>query len=118
MTAVRERSSARGPGGLSLLARVVLVAALILLLLPYLMAPVYRVINPVSTLMLARWLTGRNVVRTYVPIDRLAPTLPLSVLVAEDDRFCRHYRIAAQEIRGALPGAPDITAAPCRPPLT
>src|ERR1700737_4753177 len=98
MTAATQRGSARLPGGLSRLAWAVLVAALTLLLLPYLLAPLYRVVTPVSTLMLARWLSGRNVVRTYMPIDRLAPSLPLSVLAGEDARFCRHHRVDWQEI--------------------
>jgi monofunctional glycosyltransferase len=109
MTAATQQRSARLPGGLSRLARAVLAAALILLLLPYLLAPVYRVVTPVSTLMLARWLTGRNVVRTYVPIDRLAPTLPLSVLVAEDDRFCSHHGIDWREIHMVLQEADDLS---------
>jgi monofunctional biosynthetic peptidoglycan transglycosylase len=111
MTAVTQRSSARLPGGLSRLAWAVLVAALALLLLPYLLVPVYRVVTPVSTLMLARWLSGRNVVRTYLPIDRLAPTLPPAVLVAEDDRFCSHHGIDWQEIHAAIEEADDISAA-------
>jgi monofunctional biosynthetic peptidoglycan transglycosylase len=89
----------------------VLVAAVILLLLPYGLVPVYRIVTPISTLMLARWLTGRNVVHTYVPIGRMAPVLPLSVLAAEDDRFCSHHGIDWQEIHAALQEADDISAA-------
>jgi monofunctional glycosyltransferase len=111
MTAAMQQRFARLPGVLSRLAFAVLVTALILLLLPYLLVPLYRVVTPVSTLMLARWLTGRDVVRTYVPIDRLAPTLPLAVLVAEDDRFCSHHGIDWQEIQVAIREADDITTA-------
>jgi monofunctional glycosyltransferase len=111
MTAATQRRSARLPGGWSRLAWTVLVAALTLLLLPYLLAPLYRVVTPVSTLMLARWLSGRNVLRTYMPIDRLAPTLPLAVLAAEDDRFCSHHGIDWQEIQAAIEEADDISAA-------
>jgi monofunctional biosynthetic peptidoglycan transglycosylase len=77
-------------------------------LLPYLLVPVYRTVTPVSTLMLARWLTGRNVVRNYVPIERLAPALPLTVLVAEDDRFCSHHGIDWHEIQVAIQEADDL----------
>jgi len=108
MTAVTQPRSVRPRGGWSWLARAVLVAVLILLLLPYLLVPVYRIATPVSTLMLARWVTGRAVVRTYMPINRLAPTLPLAVLVAEDDRFCTHHGIDWQEIHAALQEADDI----------
>jgi monofunctional biosynthetic peptidoglycan transglycosylase len=111
MTDATRRRSARRRGGWSALARVVLVAAAALLLLPYALVPVYRIVAPVSTLMLARWLTGRNVVHTYVPIGRMAPVLPLSVLAAEDDRFCSHHGIDWQEIHAALQEADDISRA-------
>jgi monofunctional glycosyltransferase len=110
MTAVTQPRSVRPRGGWSWPAWAVLVAALILLL-PYLLVPVYRIVTPVSTLMLARWVTGRAVVRTYMPINRLAPTLPLAVLVAEDDRFCAHHGIDWQEIHAALQEADDISEA-------
>ena len=44
-------------------ARWLVVAVLAVLLLPYLLAPLYRVIDPVSTLMLARWVIGKRVER-------------------------------------------------------
>jgi monofunctional glycosyltransferase len=108
MTAATQQRTVRPRGGLSRLAGAVLMGVLVLLLLPYLLVPVYRIVTPVSTLMLARWLTGRNVVRTYLPINRLGTTLPLSVLVAEDDRFCSHHGIDWQEIHAALQEADDI----------
>jgi monofunctional biosynthetic peptidoglycan transglycosylase len=108
MTAATKERPVRRRGGLSRLAWAVLVVAGMLLLLPYLLTPVYRIVTPVSTLMLARWLTGRSVVHTYMPIGRLAPVLPLSVLVAEDDRFCSHHGIDWQEIHAAIQEAGDI----------
>ena len=53
---------------------------LVILLLPYLLVPLYRVVNPVSTLMLWRWAHGQRVERSYVPIDRMAPALPITVI--------------------------------------
>ncbi|HEY0417988.1 MAG TPA: monofunctional biosynthetic peptidoglycan transglycosylase [Acetobacteraceae bacterium] len=110
MTAATQQP-AGSRGGWFRLARTVLVAVLILLALPYAVVPVYRVVTPVSTLMLARWLTGRHVVRSYLPIERLAPTLPLAVLVAEDDRFCSHHGIDWHEIHVAIQQADDISDA-------
>jgi monofunctional biosynthetic peptidoglycan transglycosylase len=108
MTVARERERVRA-GGARLAWGVVLAAALVLLL-PYLLAPLYRVVDPVSTLMLARRLTGGHVERVYVPIERLSPALPLAVLVAEDERFCSHHGIDLQEIRAALAEADDDIA--------
>ena len=51
------------------LVRWLIVAVAAVLLLPYLLAPLYRVIDPVSTLMLGRWILGKRVERTIVPLD-------------------------------------------------
>jgi monofunctional glycosyltransferase len=71
----------------------------ILLLLPYVLTPLYRLVDPVSTLMLWRWAKRARVERTVVPIDRMAPILPRSVIAAEDDRFCSHHGIDFDEFR-------------------
>src|SRR5215510_5864954 len=73
--------------------KIVVIVLLIALLLPYLLVPLYRVVNPVSTLMVWRWLTGARVERQVIPIARMAPSLPLAVIVAEDGRFCSHHGI-------------------------
>ncbi len=48
---------------------------------------------PVSTLMLARWVTFRPVERVWTPLARIAPSLPLAVIASEDGRFCRHWGV-------------------------
>jgi monofunctional biosynthetic peptidoglycan transglycosylase len=50
----------------------------------------YRVVTPVSTLMLGRWATLRSVDRVPVPLERVATTVPLAVVASEDARFCQH----------------------------
>jgi monofunctional biosynthetic peptidoglycan transglycosylase len=82
--------------------RVVAGVVAALLVLPYLIAPLYWVINPVSMPMLARWMTGQRVERTFVPLERMGQHLPVMVIVAEDGRFCSHYGIDLQEIREVL----------------
>jgi monofunctional biosynthetic peptidoglycan transglycosylase len=86
------------------------VALAVFLLLPYLIVPFYRFVDPVSTLMLWRWSTGARVVRAVVSMERLAPVLPATVIAAEDARYCTHYGIDFQELRGALDDADDIGA--------
>src|SRR5579871_852597 len=87
--------------------RVLVVATAILLLLPYALAPLYRVIDPVSMLMLWRWAKGARVERTVVPIDRMTPILPRTVLAAEDERFCTHHGIDFDELRGVIKAEAD-----------
>jgi monofunctional biosynthetic peptidoglycan transglycosylase len=84
------------------------IAAAVLLLVPYAIAPFYRVIDPVSTPMLWRWATGGRVERIVVPISRISPTLPLAVIVAEDDSFCRNHGIDLGAMREALQHSDDI----------
>src|SRR4051812_42421156 len=89
--------------------RVILGAMLIGLLLPYLIAPLYRVIDPVSTLMLWRRITGARVERVWTPLGAIAPALPRTVIAAEDGRFCNHHGVDLGELRAAIEDADDLS---------
>ena len=89
--------------------RAVIVVVLVLLALPYLLTPLYALVDPVSTVMLWRQATGQRVERRYVPLSRIAPALPLAVIVAEDGRFCSHHGIDFRELRDAITEADDIS---------
>jgi monofunctional glycosyltransferase len=89
---------------------VLVIVALVLILLPYLIAPLYRGINPVSTLMLWRWATGQRVERVWVPLDRIAPILPLTVILSEDGSFCRNRGIDLDAMREAIEKSGDDVA--------
>ena len=78
--------------------RLIVLGLLCLILLPYVIAPFYRIIDPVSTLMLWRWAKRARVERTVVPISRIAPVLPRAVITAEDARFCTHHGIDFDEL--------------------
>jgi monofunctional biosynthetic peptidoglycan transglycosylase len=72
-----------------------LVRLVVILLLAYpalvlVLALAYIVVPPVSTLMLARWLSGESVARTYVPLSQISRELPAAVISSEDARFCQH----------------------------
>jgi monofunctional biosynthetic peptidoglycan transglycosylase len=84
------------------LVRGFVLAVLALLILPYLLVPVYRFVDPPSTLMLWRYLTGAPVEQAVVPLDRVGKVLPLTVIVAEDARFCRHGGIDWTEVADAF----------------
>ncbi|MBV9065658.1 MAG: transglycosylase domain-containing protein, partial [Methylobacteriaceae bacterium] len=53
----------------------------------------WRAVPPVSTLMVARWVTFRGVERTYVPLGRISPVLTAAVVTSEDAQFCRHHGV-------------------------
>ena len=88
--------------------RASVIAILAVLLLPYAIAPFYRVVDPVSTLMLWRRATGARVERTWMPLSGIAPALPRTVMASEDARFCTHRGIDLGELRAALEDADDL----------
>ena len=108
MPAATQSRSLRRP--LFRLAWAVVIAILVVLLLPYLLVPLYRVVNPVSTPMLWRWATGARVEHSFVPLERMAPALPVTVIASEDGRFCSHRGIDWREISERLEDA-DISEA-------
>ena len=57
---------------------------------------------PVSTLMLARWLTGQNVERVATPLEKIAPLLQQAVIASEDARFCLHSGVDWRALRAAV----------------
>jgi monofunctional biosynthetic peptidoglycan transglycosylase len=71
---------------------VVIVAVLVL---PYLLIPLYawQQVRPVSTLMLAETVSGRSYDRQWVGFDMIAPVLVQSVMMSEDGQFCAHSGI-------------------------
>jgi len=107
---LQPRPAKRG-SRLSRLARGAALALALVLLFPYVLVPLYRVINPISTLMLWRWATGARVERSFVPIERMAPALPVTVIASEDGRFCTHSGIDWREIRERLEDVDEISAA-------
>ena len=102
--AVRRRSFVRRAFSA---VRIVALTVAFLLVLPYLLTPLYWVVNPVSTLMLGRWATGQRVQRTVVSLERMGPYLPVTVVVAEDARFCSHHGLDFQEIKEVLDDAQE-----------
>lgn len=90
------------------LAILAVVIAAVLVLVPYAVAPFYRVVDPVSMPMLRRIVTGAHVEHIVVPLDRIAPALPLAVIVAEDGSFCRNHGIDLGAMREALEKTNEI----------
>jgi monofunctional biosynthetic peptidoglycan transglycosylase len=91
------------------LLKAAILVVVVFLLLPYLLAPLYRFVDPVSTLMLWRRATGARVERVWVPLAAMSPALLRSVLVAEDARFCVHRGVDFGELRAAIQDADDIS---------
>jgi monofunctional biosynthetic peptidoglycan transglycosylase len=98
----------RGTGAGSRLVRAAMIILIAAILLPYALVVLYRFVNPVSTLMVWRWLQGQRVERSFVPLQQISPALPLTVILAEDGRYCSHRGIDFQELRGIVEDAEDF----------
>ena len=89
------------------LIRVLVLVGMGLVLLPYLLTPLYSTGHPVSTLMIGRYLTGEPVTRKWVDLDVMSEALPRSVVAAEDAKFCFHNGIDWDSVRTIIEDAQD-----------
>jgi monofunctional glycosyltransferase len=90
------------------IARAVVLLVIALVVLPYLLTPVYLVMRPVSTPMIWRYVTFQSVVRIYRPMEDISPVLRRTVIASEDARFCAHHGIDWQGLRTLLEEAEDF----------
>ena len=80
---------------------------LVALLLPYLVTPLYRTGQPVSTLMAWRWLEGAPVSRSWINFSAISPYLPRSVVGSEDAKFCSHHGVDWDALRDVMDDAEE-----------
>ena len=81
----------------------------VLVLIPLVLVPVYRLVPPVSTLMAYEFVARHgSVQRTWEPLDKIAPILAISVMMSEDARFCSHHGVDWTELDAVIdrPGGP------------
>ena len=89
------------------IARNLLLILLAVLLVPYLLTPLYRLGHPASTLMAWRWVKGAPMSRQWVDLAAMSPYLPRSVIAAEDAHFCKHHGIDWGALREAIADAEE-----------
>ena len=89
------------------IARNLLLTLLAVLLLPYLLAPLYRTGHPASALMAWRTMTGAPVSRQWIDLAMMASPLPRSVVASEDAKFCIHHGIDWDALREVIDDAED-----------
>lgn len=89
------------------LIRMIVLFVLGLVLLPYVLTPIYSAGHPISMLMIGQFLSGEPVARTWIDIDAIAPALPRSVVAAEDAKFCFHHGIDWDSVQDILEEAQD-----------
>jgi monofunctional biosynthetic peptidoglycan transglycosylase len=96
--AARHRKKSR----LRRIFRAALAVVALVVLIPVALVPLYRLVPPVSTLMVASWLSGDGAARVWVGLDDIAPIAVASVLVSEDGRFCAHNGVDWEELNKVI----------------
>lgn len=87
--------------------RILLLLLVAVLLVPYVLTPLYRTGHPVSALMAWRTLKGVPVTRQWVDFSAISPHLPRSVVGSEDSKFCSHRGIDWDALQDAIDDAED-----------
>jgi monofunctional glycosyltransferase len=87
--------------------RIILLLVLGLLLLPYVLTPLYHAGHPVSALMAWRTLKGAPMSRQWIDLAAMSPYLPRSVVGSEDAKFCSHRGIDWDALQDAIDDAED-----------
>ena len=74
-----------------------------LIVLPFLLLPLYAFVNPpITTVMLFKALGGAGIDKTWTDIEEISPRLVRAVVASEDQRFCTHHGIDWVEVQNAL----------------
>lgn len=107
MRQINTRATSHRRPVLVRLIRVVLLAPLVLAGVLLALSVVYRFVPPVSTLMLARWVTFQPVTRDWTPLSAISPRLVRAVVLAEDARFCLHSGVDWDALRNVLEAADE-----------
>src|SRR6202000_1591885 len=89
------------------IARVLLLILLVVLLVPYLLAPLYRDGHPVSALMAWRRLTRAPVSRQWIDFGAISPYVPRSVVGSEDAKFCSHHGVDWEALQDVIDDAEE-----------
>jgi monofunctional glycosyltransferase len=87
--------------------RILLLVVVGALLVPYVLTPLYRAGHPVSALMAWRKLKGAPVTRQWMDFRAISPSLPRSVVGAEDAKFCSHHGIDWDALQDAIDNAEE-----------
>ncbi|MFG1347435.1 transglycosylase domain-containing protein [Xanthobacter autotrophicus DSM 431] len=90
------------------MAQLALRILILLAAVPMGLSILYNMVDPASTLMLARWATGERVERIWLPIEQMPAALVRTVIASEDASFCHHWGVDFAEMRAALDKADEL----------
>lgn len=78
------------------------VAAAVVVVLPFVLTPLYLFARPISTLMVWDLLTLQGYSRQWVDLDDISPSMRQAVVMSEDGQFCFHDGVDWGQLRSVL----------------
>ncbi|MCM5554400.1 monofunctional biosynthetic peptidoglycan transglycosylase [Pleomorphomonas sp. NRK KF1] len=78
------------------------IAAAVVVILPFVLTPLYIFVRPVSTLMVGDLLSFQGYSRQWVDLDDIAPSMRQAVVMSEDGQFCFHDGVDWEQLRSVL----------------
>lgn len=75
----------------------------IFFMLPLVLMLIYKILPPpITTVMIARYLSGMTVKHSWIDIKHVSPHVARAVMAAEDNRFCEHWGVDWPSLRGEV----------------
>ncbi len=105
--ATKRKKRAKKPGGKRALRlrvpwRPIAAVLLALVLVPVVLTPLYRLVNPVSTLMIWERVTAGPIARDWVSFDAMSKWMVTAAVVSEDSRYCAHHGVDWQALGSVI----------------
>ena len=78
------------------------IAAAVVVVLPFVLTPLYLFVRPISTLMIGDLVTLQGYSRQWVDIEDISPSMQQAVVMSEDGQFCFHDGVDWEQLRSVL----------------
>ena len=78
------------------------IAAAVVVVLPFVLTPLYLFMRPISTLMIGDLVTLQGYSRQWVDLEDISPSMQQAVVMSEDGQFCFHDGVDWEQLRSVL----------------
>jgi monofunctional biosynthetic peptidoglycan transglycosylase len=97
-----EEAAAVGRSGWRIWLKRLSIAAAVVVVLPFVLTPLYLFVRPISTLMIGDLVTLQGYSRQWVDIEDISPSMQQAVVMSEDGQFCFHDGVDWEQLRSVL----------------
>ena len=78
------------------------IAAAVVVVLPFVLTPLYLFVRPISTLMIGDLVTLQGYSRQWVDIEDISPSMQQAEVMSEDGQFCFHDGVDWSQLKSVL----------------